>query len=113
MKKLSSIAKILIAQFFTIAIILILIEVMGKVYAFYNLGHETLYAIPDKLIGWRMTPDLEYTHTGSNWYQNEFKVQIRHNSLGFRDYNRSILKPNGIKRIALLADSSVSARQRE
>ena len=60
-----------------------------------------------------MTPDLEYTHTGSNWYQNEFKVQIKHNSVGFRDLNRSILKPNGIKRIALLGDSSVSARQVE
>ena len=63
MKKFNSITKILTAQFFTIAIILILIEIIGKTYAFYNPGHETLYAIPDKLIGWRMTPDLEYTHT--------------------------------------------------
>ena len=113
MKKFNSISKLLIAQFFTIVIILILIEVIGKAYAFYNPGHETLYAVPDEFIGWRMTPNLEYTHTGSNWYQNEFKVQIRHNSVGFRDHNRSILKPNGIKRIALLGDSSVSARQVE
>jgi hypothetical protein len=113
MKKFNSISKLLIAQFFTIVIILILIEVIGKAYAFYNPGHETLYAVPDEFIGWRMTPNLEYTHTGSNWYQNEFKVQIKHNSLGFRDHDRSILKPNGIKRIALLGDSSVSARQVE
>ena len=113
MKKFNSISKLLIAQFFTIVIILILIEVIGKAYAFYNPGHETLYAVPDEFIGWRMTPNLEYTHTGSNWYQNEFKVQIKHNSLGFRDHNRFILKPNGVKRIALLGDSSVSARQVE
>ena len=113
MKKFNSISKLLIAQFFTIVIILILIEVIGKIYAFYNPGHETLYAVPDEFIGWRMTPNLEYTHTGSNWYQNEFKVQIKHNSLGFRDHDRSILKPNGIKRIALLGYSSVSARQVE
>jgi len=113
MKKINSFIKIFTAQVLLLAIILILIEVIGKGYASYNPGHETLYAIPDKLIGWRMTPDLEYTHTGSNWYQNEFKVQIKHNSVGFRDHNRSILKPNGVKRIALLGDSSVSARQVE
>jgi hypothetical protein len=63
MRKFNSIIKILIVQFFTIAIILILIEVIGKGYASYNPGHENLYAVPDEFIGWRMTPNLEYTHT--------------------------------------------------
>ena len=74
MKKINSFIKIFTAQVLLLAIILILIEVIGKGYASYNPGHETLYVVPDKFIGWRMTPNLEHTHTGSNWYQNEFKV---------------------------------------
>ena len=68
MKKINSFIKIFTAQVLLLAIILILIEVIGKGYASYNPGHETLYAIPDKLTGWRMTPDLEYTHTGRNFF---------------------------------------------
>ncbi len=60
-----------------------------------------------------MTPDLQYVSTGSNWYANEFGIKIKHNSQGFRDKNRTLTKPNGTKRIALLGDSSVSARQVE
>ena len=103
--------KIFSAQILTILIILVLVEVSGKIYAYFNPGYETMYAIPDKFIGWRMAPDLEYVSTGKNWYANEFEVKIKHNSQGFRDYNRTLIKPNGTKRIALLGDSSVSARQ--
>jgi lysophospholipase L1-like esterase len=112
-KKINFALKILIAQILTLIIILILVEVFGKTYAYFNPGHETLYVIPDKYIGWRMTPDLQYVSTGANWYASEFAVKIKHNSLGFRDNNRSIIKPNGTKRIVLLGDSSVSARQVE
>ena len=111
MKKLNYVFKILAAQILTIVIVLIFIEAAGKTYANFNPGHENLYAIPDRVVGWRLAPNLEYIHTGSHWYENEFRTKIKHNSLGFRDYERSVLKPSGITRIALLGDSSVSARQ--
>lgn len=113
MKKVKSILKILSAQTLTIVILLVLVEISGKIYAYFNPGYETLYAIPDKFIGWRLAPDLNYVSTGQNWYANEFGIKIKHNSQGFRDYNRTLTKPNGTKRIALLGDSSVSARQVE
>jgi hypothetical protein len=66
MKKINFALKILIAQILTLIIILIVVEVLGKTYAYFNPGHETLYVIPDKYIGWRMTPDLQYVSTGHN-----------------------------------------------
>ena len=111
MKKFNYIFKILAAQILTIVTVLIFIEVAGKTYAYFNPGYKNLYAIPDRVVGWKLAPNLEYFHTGSHWYENEFRAKIKHNSLGFRDYERSVLKPSGITRIALLGDSSVSARQ--
>ncbi len=99
------------AQILTIVILLAFIELAGKTYAYFNPGYENLYAIPDRVVGWRLTPNLEYIHTGSHWYENEFRVKVKHNSLGFRDDERSVSKPHGVTRIALLGDSSVSARQ--
>ncbi len=111
MKKLNYIFKIFTAQILTIVILLAFIELAGKTYAYFNPGYENLYAIPDRVVGWRLTPNLEYIHTGSHWYENEFRVKVKHNSLGFRDDERSVSKPHGVTRIALLGDSSVSARQ--
>ena len=111
MKKLNHIFKILTAQILTIVILLAFIELAGKTYAYFNPGYENLYAIPDRVVGWRLTPSLEYIHTGGHWYENEFRVKVKHNSLGFRDSERSVSKPPGVTRIALLGDSSVSARQ--
>ncbi len=111
MKKLNYIFKMFTAQILTIVILLAFIELAGKTYAYFNPGYENLYAIPDRVVGWRLTPNLEYIHTGSHWYENEFRVKVKHNSLGFRDHERSVSKPHGVTRIALLGDSSVSARQ--
>ena len=79
------------AQILTIVILLAFIELAGKTYAYFNPGYENLYAIPDRVVGWRLTPNLEYIHTGGHWYENEFRVKVKHNSLGFRDYERSVL----------------------
>ena len=56
--------KILSAQAITILAILALIKVVGQLYAYSNPGYETLSAVPDKTVGWRLTPNLEYIHTG-------------------------------------------------
>ena len=90
MKKLNHIFKILTAQILTIVILLAFIELAGKTYAYFNPGYETLYAIPDKFIGWRLAPDLNYVSTGQNWYANEFETQLKVNSFGFRDKERTV-----------------------
>ena len=111
MKKSNTILKTLTAQVILIAIVLALIEVVGQLYAYSNPGYETLSAIPDRTVGWRLAPNLEYVHTGGHWYANEFSVEIKHNSQGFRDDNRSTKKPPGTTRIALLGDSFVAAKE--
>ena len=111
MKKLNNLLKILTAQVITLVVVLALIEVVGQLYAYSNPGYETLSAIPDRTVGWRLAPNLEYIFTGSHWYANEFSAKIKHNSLGFRDYNRNTEKPPGTTRIALLGDSFVEAAQ--
>jgi hypothetical protein len=77
MKKLYYIFKILVAQVLTIVIVLILIEIAGKTYAYLNPGYETLYAIPDRIVGWKLTPNLEYNHTGNHWYENEYRIKVK------------------------------------
>ena len=111
MKKSNTILKILTAQVMTIAIVLALVEIAGQLYAYSNPGYEALSAIPDRTVGWRLAPNLEYVHTGGHWYANEFSVEIKHNSQGFRDDNRSTKKPPGTTRIALLGDSFVAAKE--
>ena len=111
MKKLNNLLKILTAQVMTIAIVLTLVEIAGQLYAYSNPGYEALSAIPDRTVGWRLAPNLEYVHTGGHWYANEFSVEIKHNSQGFRDDNRSTKKPPGTTRIALLGDSFVAAKE--
>ena len=81
MKKIKLILKVLVAQMLVMLAILVLIEVIGKMHAYLNPGYETLYAIPDKKVGWKMTPNLEYVSTGHHWYENEFRVNIKHNSI--------------------------------
>ena len=111
MKKLNNLLKILTAQVMTIAIVLTLVEIAGQLYAYSNPGYEALSAIPDRTVGWRLAPNLEYVHTGGHWYANEFSVEIKHNSQGFRDDNRSTKKLPGTTRIALLGDSFVAAKE--
>ncbi|MBL79437.1 MAG: hypothetical protein CMH70_05345 [Nitrosomonadaceae bacterium] len=103
--------KILTAQLLTIIIVLVLIEMVGQIYARFHPGYETLSAIPDSMIGWRLAPNLKYTYTGGHWYAHEFSAKIKNNALGFRDFNRKRVKPPNTKRIALLGDSLVQAEQ--
>jgi len=111
MKKLNNLLKILTAQVITIVVVFALIEVVGQLYAYSNPGYETLSAIPDRTVGWRLAPNLEYISTGGHWYANDFSAEIKHNSLGFRDYYRNTKKPLDTTRIALLGDSFVAAKE--
>jgi hypothetical protein len=103
--------KIFAAQVLTLAIVLAIIETGGQVYAGFHPSYESLSAIPDPIVGWRLAPNLKYIHTGGHWYAREYSVDIVHNALGFRDLNRKKDKPSNTKRIALLGDSFVAANE--
>lgn len=90
---------------------LIIIAVAGQIYTFSNPGYENLDVIPDRQIGWRLVPNSLFTYTGTHWYKREFKTQIKTNSLGFRDKERTIEKQKGLTRLAVIGDSFVVARE--
>ena len=90
---------------------LIIIAVAGQIYTFSNPGYENLDVIPDRQIGWRLVPNSLFTYTGTHWYEREFKTQIKTNSLGFRDKERTIEKQKDLTRLAVIGDSFVVARE--
>ena len=83
---------LLLAQSLTLVVFLLIIAVVGQFYTFLKPGYENLDVIPDRQIGWRLVPNSLFTYTGMHWYENEFKNQIKTNSLGFRDKERIIKK---------------------
>jgi len=108
---MKNIFKILLAQILTLVILLILIAVAGQIYTFSNPGYENLDVIPDRQIGWRLVPNSLFTYTGTHWYEREFKTQIKTNSLGFRDKERTIEKQKDLTRLVVIGDSFVVARE--
>ncbi len=90
---------------------LIIIALAGQIYTFSNPGYENLDVIPDRQIGWRLVPNSTFTYTGMHWYEKEFKTQIKTNSLGFRDKERTIEKQKDLTRLVVIGDSFVVARE--
>ena len=90
---------------------LIIIAVAGQIYTFLKPGYKVLDFIPDRDIGWRLVPNATFTYTGGHWYENEFKTQIKVNSLGFRDKERTVEKHKKLKRMVVIGDSSVAAHE--
>ena len=87
------------------------VEVAGQVYAALRPSYRVLSYVPEKTLGWKLAPNLEFVSTGGHWYAREFSVPIKINSLGFRDLDRKQEKPSGVYRIALMGDSFVEALQ--
>ncbi|SVD58232.1 uncharacterized protein METZ01_LOCUS411086, partial [marine metagenome] len=108
---MKNVLKICIAQISTLFVLLMIIAVVGQIYTFSNPGYENLDVIPDRQIGWRLVPNSLFTYTGYHWYQNEFNTQIKVNSLGFRDKERTIEKQNNVTRMAVMGDSFVTAHE--
>ena len=108
---MKNIFKILLAQILTLAVLLVIIALVGQIYTFSNPGYENLDVIPDRQIGWRLVPNSLFTYTGTHWYEREFKTQIKTNSLGFRDKERTIEKQKDLTRLVVIGDSFVVARE--
>ena len=108
---MKKIFKIFLAQVVTLVAFLLIIAIAGQVYTFINPSYENLDVIPDPNMGWRLVPNATFTFTGTHWYANEFKTQIKVNSLGFRDKERTVKKQNDLTRVAVMGDSFVVARE--
>lgn len=87
------------------------IEVGGQIYAFFHPSYVVLSFAPDRFVGWKLVPNLNFTWAGHDWYAKEFSVPVNINSTGFFDLPRVAAKPKGSLRIALLGDSMVQATQ--
>jgi hypothetical protein len=74
-------------------------------------GYDVLFLQPDDVLGWKQVPNLEWTWTGYTNYASDFSVEVRTNSIGFRDLEREVEKPDGTLRIALLGASMIEAVQ--
>jgi len=70
-----------------------------------NIRFDASLYTPDRELGWSLRPNAE------GWNTSEGDAYIRINSQGMRDEERSIPKPPGTLRIAVLGDSVTEARQ--
>lgn len=68
-----------------------------KAVTFYPMSGFHQY---DAELGWVQVPGYEADFQG-----REYKVRMKSNSLGFRDREYPIEKPNGLKRVVVLGDS--------
>ncbi len=87
------------------------IECVGRTYAYLHPSYDVLFLQPDRVLGWKQVPGLRWSWAGSGWYAMDFSVDIETNSHGFRDAERTLARPEGTTRIALLGDSLVEAAQ--
>jgi lysophospholipase L1-like esterase len=90
---------------------LLLVEAAGRIFLRLRPAYDVLFLQPDRALGWKQVPALEWTWAGTHWYAKDFSVEIATNSLGFRDRERELAKPAGVERVALLGDSFVEAIQ--
>jgi hypothetical protein len=87
---------------------LLLLEVVARWYFAGQrpggTGEQALYSTRDTLLGWRNRPGAELKYD-----RREFQTSIRINALGFRDIERSRIKPSGRARVIVLGDSFIEA----
>lgn len=70
-----------------------------------NVHYDSTFFIPDDKLGWSLRPDA------AGWQVTEGRQFIVLNNAGFRDLPRSIQKPSGTYRIAVLGNSWTEAMQ--
>jgi len=83
----------------------------GQVYVYFHPGYQNIMLDPDPVIGWKLSPNIEFINTGDHWYANELSVHHKINSLGFTGPDRNQQKPEHTLRVALMGDSFVEALQ--
>jgi hypothetical protein len=109
-QKSKTVLKLVFANLAIFFICLISIEGIGQIYYVLHPQYEQSCDILDKKLGWKRSPNCNFTATGGQ-YNSEFKTKIFINSHGFRDKERTLVKPKNTIRIAFLGDSMVEALQ--
>jgi hypothetical protein len=97
------------AGLFILSLIIVLLVLEVFLRATHLFGARISWREPNPLIGWRSTPNSEY------WYmkENDHPVTGRVNSFGWRDIERTLAKPEGTYRVAVLGDSFVEGLEVE
>ena len=109
--KFKNFLKLFLANILVFLAVAIVIEVGGQIYAYFHPAYKVIPFAPHPIIGWRFIPNSDHIVTGDYWYAREFSAEVKINSHGFRDFERSMEKDKNTVRIALLGDSMISARQ--
>lgn len=111
--KVKNFCLLLLTNIMIFLAIIIVAEISGQIYAYFNPSYKIVPFAPNPILGWRFIPNSEHIISGNNWYAREFSVKVQINSHGFRDLNRVIKKDKNTIRIALLGDSMIAAREVE
>ena len=111
--KFKNFLKLFLANILVFLAVAIVIEVGGQIYAYFHPAYKVIPFAPHPVMGWRFIPNSDHIVTGDYWYAREFSAEVKINSHGFRDLERSVEKDKNTVRIALLGDSMISARQVE
>jgi len=109
--KFKKFLKLFLANILVFLAVAIVIEVGGQIYAYFHPAYKVIPFVPHPILGWRFIPNSDHIVTGDYWYAREFSPEVKINSHGFRDFERSMEKDKNTVRIALLGDSMISARQ--
>jgi hypothetical protein len=83
--------------FAAVLISLAAVEVYFRLYA-----PQAIYAIRYCYLGWCHVPGVSFVHGGET---GEFVTHIQYNSRGLRDYEYTIDKPDGSRRVLIFGDS--------
>jgi len=103
--------KIIAVNILVFVLLVLVLEATAQTFAFTRPSYDVLFLQPDKVLGWKQVPNLQWTWAGHEWYAADFSVRIQTNPLGFRDSAREFSKSAGVRRVALLGDSFIEAAQ--
>lgn len=99
--------KIILLSIICLLVSILILEIVLRTTHLFNAN--TAYSEPDLLLGFRLTPNSSYWRNK----ENDHPIIGKINSFGWRDKERSIAKPDGTYRIAIIGDSFVEAFQVE
>lgn len=110
-RRAHAIAATLLAIAVSIAVLEMLVRLWLPGLPFREPAHDVLFLAPDRQVGWKHPANFSFFWNGRNPYCIEFRVNVDTNAHGFRDKARTLDKPAGTLRIAVLGDSFVEALQ--
>ena len=94
--------------FATISVCLVMLEIGARLVLSARppgrSGEQAAYTQFDPTLGWRNKPGAAVMYN-----RREYKTRVAINSLGFRDVERTVAKPQGTRRVVVMGDSFIEA----